>query len=280
MGCEKTVDFERIPKRNLKDFSGYIVDEDAFHRFADDFNVVGVKWSEPEHLSADYFLRLIQNGSFERARSKGRGFHRVNDDYANEMYKYYTGLLDHGALWKTYDGGVLCTAMPYGDYDSINEIFIKMRKELNYPFEVRIKVLDDKYRYRPNGDCMIAIYYDKGDEQYDPNCSDEFLRKEVRLHSTSGISRVAISHSFIRNRYISEYAKRRANGSCQLCGKPAPFLDKYGEPYLEAHHVIWLADGGTDSIDNVVALCPNCHRKMHICDDNEDVQKLLRVARE
>lgn len=45
---------------------------------------------------------------------------------------------------------------------------------------------------------------------------------------------------YIRDPYISEYAKRRANGICQLCGKPAPFMNSKGEPYLESHHVIWL----------------------------------------
>lgn len=32
---------------------------------------------------------------------------------------------------------------------------------------------------------------------------------------------------------------------------------------METHHVVWLSQGA-DSVDNTVALCPNCHRKMHI----------------
>ena len=43
----------------------------------------------------------------------------------------------------------------------------------------------------------------------------------------------------------------------------APFNDKKGRPFLESHHIRWLSEGGADSIDNVAALCPNCHRKMH-----------------
>lgn len=81
---------------------------------------------------------------------------------------------------------------------------------------------------------------------------------------------------YIRDPYISEYAKRRANGICQLCEKPAPFMNSKGEPYLESHHVIWLSAGGDDSVDNVVALCPNCHRKMHIVCAEEDVEHLLK----
>ena len=80
---------------------------------------------------------------------------------------------------------------------------------------------------------------------------------------------------FQRDQFISEYAKRRADGKCQLCGKTAPFYNKKGQPYLESHHVIWLSEGGEDSVDNVVALCPNCHRKMHILNDPEDVKYLI-----
>ncbi len=32
--------------------------------------------------------------------------------------------------------------------------------------------------------------------------------------------------------------------------------------------------GGDDSLDNTVALCPNCHRKMHVVNDENDKAKL------
>nr|WP_257903542.1 HNH endonuclease [Pseudoalteromonas sp. CR1] len=51
---------------------------------------------------------------------------------------------------------------------------------------------------------------------------------------------------------------------CQLYNQPAHFKNISGEPYLETHHIIWLAKGGKDTIANTVALCPNSQRKMHI----------------
>ncbi|MSR17052.1 MAG: HNH endonuclease, partial [Methylococcaceae bacterium] len=45
---------------------------------------------------------------------------------------------------------------------------------------------------------------------------------------------------------------------------------KEGEPYLESHHIEWLANGGADSIENTTALCPNCHRKMHSLNSPSD----------
>ena len=81
----------------------------------------------------------------------------------------------------------------------------------------------------------------------------------------------------VRDPYIAEYAKRRADGICQLCGVPAPFNRSDGTPYLESHHIEWLSNGGADSIDNTVALCPNCHRKMHIVRDSYDIEWLKTV---
>ena len=83
---------------------------------------------------------------------------------------------------------------------------------------------------------------------------------------------------YSRDPYISVYAKERAHGICQLCNKEAPFKNSRNEPYLETHHIIWLAQGGSDSTDNVVALCPNCHRKMHIVNDNRDVEMLQKLV--
>ena len=84
--------------------------------------------------------------------------------------------------------------------------------------------------------------------------------------------------AYSRNPYISEYVKRCAKGICQLCNEPAPFQDQKGQPYLETHHIVWLSRGGEDSINNCVAHCPNCHRKMHIIDDPKDIA-ILRNGR-
>lgn len=98
------------------------------------------------------------------------------------------------------------------------------------------------------------------------------LRTRYVSHETS--RREVVSGVFERNPLISEYAKRRAKGICQLCNKPAPFNDRYGDPFLETHHIIPLGEGGLDIIENVAALCPNCHRKMHVLHLKSDVALL------
>ena len=86
---------------------------------------------------------------------------------------------------------------------------------------------------------------------------------------------VVLTKTYHRDPTIAAYVKKRAKGVCQLCGQKAPFIDENGDPYLECHHVKWLSQGGMDSENNCVALCPNCHRKMHIINDPEDIAFLL-----
>ena len=86
--------------------------------------------------------------------------------------------------------------------------------------------------------------------------------------------------TYLRNSYVAAYVKKLAYGICDLCQKPAPFLSANAEPYLESHHVTWLSHGGDDLPNNVVALCPNCHRKMHIRDEEFDRDVLIeRIAK-
>ena len=85
---------------------------------------------------------------------------------------------------------------------------------------------------------------------------------------------------FSRDPYVSAFAKARAHGVCQLCQDPAPFLDKNNEPYLETHHIRWLSKCGDDSVQNTVALCPNCHKKMHILNLESDMERLFAAISE
>jgi hypothetical protein len=70
-----------------------------------------------------------------------------------------------------------------------------------------------------------------------------------------------------RSRAIRRYVLCRANGHCESCMTPAPFLGVDGKPFLEAHHPRRRADRGPDQIWNIIALCPNCHRRTECSKD-------------
>ncbi|MCW1874887.1 HNH endonuclease [Erwinia sp. INIA-01] len=72
-----------------------------------------------------------------------------------------------------------------------------------------------------------------------------------------------ISRVFKRNPVVVAEVLFRANGQCQNCKRDAPFNREDGSPYLEVHHIEWLSRGGEDTVENAMALCPNCHRHVH-----------------
>lgn len=70
--------------------------------------------------------------------------------------------------------------------------------------------------------------------------------------------------AFKRNPDVVAAVLERASGTCERCDGAAPFLRaSNGKPYLEVHHVVRLADDGDDTVDNAIAICPNCHREAH-----------------
>lgn len=63
-----------------------------------------------------------------------------------------------------------------------------------------------------------------------------------------------------RNIVIAKFAKVKADYSCQACG--FTFIKKDGSRYVEAAHIQPLALSKLDTVRNIVALCPNCHKKL------------------
>jgi 5-methylcytosine-specific restriction protein A len=69
---------------------------------------------------------------------------------------------------------------------------------------------------------------------------------------------------YVRSPAVIAEVLLRADGICEMCKKPASFLRRSDQsPYLEVHHRQRLADGGDDTVENALAICPNCHRQSH-----------------
>src|SRR3984957_4767597 len=74
---------------------------------------------------------------------------------------------------------------------------------------------------------------------------------------------VASSTVFLRDPRVKAFVLNRARGRCESCATPAPFKTPLDLDYLEVHHMKTLVQGGSDRVQNTVALCPNCHRALH-----------------
>lgn len=68
---------------------------------------------------------------------------------------------------------------------------------------------------------------------------------------------------YVRSAEVVRWVLSNAEGVCEKCEAAAPFKRANGSPFLEVHHLWRLADGGPDTIENAIAVCPNCHRELH-----------------
>lgn len=103
-------------------------------------------------------------------------------------------------------------------------------------------------------------------DEIDKAARDSSFERIRRLAKAKRKPRVvrAVITVFARNPDVVAEVLFRARGACGRCRQKAPFIrHSDGSPYLEVHHKIRLADGGEDTLDNAIALCPNCHRELH-----------------
>ncbi|MCO6501398.1 MAG: HNH endonuclease [Vicingus serpentipes] len=52
-----------------------------------------------------------------------------------------------------------------------------------------------------------------------------------------------------------------------------------GQPYLEVHHIVELSNNRSDSPINVIALCPNCHRRVTHGKDGLQYNNELKIKK-
>lgn len=79
------------------------------------------------------------------------------------------------------------------------------------------------------------------------------------------------SEVYQRSPEVRRQVLERARGKCELC-KAEGFRTPDDRLYLETHHVVPLSEDGADSPQNVVAVCPNDHRKAHFGRERDELR--------
>jgi len=205
-------------------------------------------------LTGDQRLDFAQNKTLAESKTNGVSLH-LFEVYIDKSY--------------TYRGQVELNESPYSDTQLDNDA--KNRKVWIFP----LRITTEHDFHIP---LSIISTVNEAREKSARKLTDSQLHKlAVSTKKTTG-TRTTSTTIYSRNANVSEYAKRRADGVCQLCSSPAPFSDKNKKPYLETHHIIWRSRGGPDTAENTVALCPNCHRKMHALDHDSDKTILKSIA--
>jgi predicted HNH restriction endonuclease len=77
-------------------------------------------------------------------------------------------------------------------------------------------------------------------------------------------TRILSARDYDRDPLVIAIARKRAGHRCEVNGCAHPTFETFeGIPYTEVHHIIPLADGGPDTIENVVCICAAHHREVH-----------------
>lgn len=208
-------------------------------------------------LKGDQSITFAQNKTLAESGTNGIDVHLF------EVYKP-----KHYA----YSGRVELAESPY--WETQLDIEGNSRKVVIFPLRIK----DDVNK----GAISQSILFELQDEKERKARRLPIVELAARARTIHGPAsqRTVSSTMFSRDPYVSTFAKARAHGVCQLCQESAPFLDRNNEPYLETHHIRWLSKGGDDSVQNTVALCPNCHKKMHILNLEEDRERLFAAIGE
>lgn len=103
--------------------------------------------------------------------------------------------------------------------------------------------------------------------------------------SKKPIKKTQSSEQIVRDPEVHAWILNNSKWVCECCNKAAPFSKTDGYKYLEVHHVKRLADGGSDTIANAIAVCPNCHRELHYGENRDNLvnslyKKTKRLIRE
>lgn len=173
---------------------------------------------------------------------------------------------------------------------------IETRKYNPYMFR-RQRVYAGKY---PELDLVLNAYLERlmiGEILEDSNlaqqelqeisgASDQIIRKapnrELLFEHTVSGKRV------LRNPQIAKAAIIAADYKCEVDPQHTTFFNSQGKPYMEGHHLIpctvenaekiWEAfDKNIDCLENIVSLCPTCHRAVHMGSTDEKRRLLLNL---
>ena len=221
----------------------------------------------------------------------------IYDDRQDGNILYYTGEGTKGDQELKFSNKRLSDS----NKDNTEVLLFEVFKIKEYTYKGQVKLIDEPYQeFQSDSEGLnrkvyifpLEILNDEAlinDENILQNNNEQKQKKTKKLSDIELNKRVIETEKqkpgysytkikvYQRSEYIVESVLRRANGICELCESTAPFLKKDGTHYLEVHHIDQLAKGGADTVENAVALCPNCHRKMHSLNLENDIRKLKSI---
>ena len=97
-------------------------------------------------------------------------------------------------------------------------------------------------------------------EPLDSYTAGEISRALVRGENLPPLRRASLVNRRLRNTDVAESVKRLYDDTCQICRTQ---LKTAAGTYAEAAHIrpLGIPHGGPDILENLLCLCPNCHKE-------------------
>ncbi|REK03801.1 MAG: hypothetical protein DWQ39_09105 [Bacteroidetes bacterium] len=89
---------------------------------------------------------------------------------------------------------------------------------------------------------------------------EELIKSKSKEDETITINKI----QYKRDNYTIALIKQIRGHKCQICSKE--IITKEGTKYIEAAHIVAKSDKGKETPDNILLLCPNCHKEFDLGD--------------
>jgi predicted HNH restriction endonuclease len=154
-------------------------------------------------------------------------------------------------------------------YESLD--YSSVRKKLNPPWQSSIRPLSEKAYAAIIADANIdtSLIYITSQIETSSGAINTLKRLNALYAGlTPEIRAKKISNHLDRGDSVSRALKQILGCQCQICGWKG-FKKRDGAEFIEAHHLNQISERYLGSLctENIILVCPNCHREIHFGGD-------------
>ena len=236
----------------------------------------------------EIWVKKIQGSSYVSIDESAAIVCAISKDYQKPSFRYWYSFHPYQANFLTkYKQGFVVLgcgspenifAIPFREFKPwIGKLNTTKRKDGTYYYHIRVSVeasgfhLQFQGRGKMEDITRFRLKYLGASPAASTNENALDDLSDVPEGSRLPDRATVITNVIKRDNRVRAYVLERANGRCEFCHVQG-FLTVDGGYYLEAHHIISLCDSGCDTVENVIALCPQHHRQAHFGVDAESLE--------
>lgn len=229
------------------------------------------------------------------------------------LFKIENGMISINSIFYDYFNYNFVETL---DINSLNKILVSNKSYsdfLYYSQNFNVNIIDSPTKTFPSKDkgkeITIIDDYIVDDEMIEDEkkIEEEIIEDEVYLLAVDKENSFNIDKNIAKNAFnvkpdfekkltsnsrstnpkIGKIALLNSNHTCEIEGSHVTFKSSFsGKQFMEVHHLIPISYQKTiwkkyriniDCIENIVSLCPNCHRKIHLANNDERISLIEKL---